>query len=598
MEYNYQDFETEKYNPTEKQVEVSQRVYGRFLDMEQERDKARREFGSRTIKEYVLDGQDAWNGIVSEAVKSSKEDWQSLIFDHKTRGKVKAIISMIVGAKPYISIVGRNGKSQVFAEDMADVYDDAWKQENGSYKLYQQALSACIKGTVIVEEVYEEQKIKVKDIVSVNQDTGEVKYKEATRIKGGMGMVKSRIVPLLDFYPNENSPEIEHDCVVRKQFSIKAFKNKFGKYPHTDSVQKGEYYDHTDNQYKSKSENNDLIDVIFYYNEDWDEYVILANGIWINPQKGDKISPLPFDHKRLPFAKMVFEYADEECFYGKHLPDLMQGEQDTTNALQRLMIDREILSLNRGWILGSGVELSSNELYPGAQLQITGGLPGVPLRDQIMEQSMSGANQSAFQMLSLLKNNTDVNTSVDTIAHGVSSGGRKTARESVILDENSKRSSGQFQLHIYKLLSDRAKLRVEHIKQFYTSPVQHRALRDKEGNEDEETEPVYREITVKKPGREPIWKTIKPEIKGCSFEVWFVEDYEESHSRSARIEKAATMLAESKANPLLSADNVTINWLIANGNDPDKFYLKPTKKALEFQDSQGIPQPNPVAPQQ
>ena len=82
----------------------------------------------------------------------------------------------------------------------------------------------------------------------------------------------------------------------------------------------------------------ELIEVLKYYNEMYDEFVIVANGIWLNSQTKEKISPIPFDHHRLPFAKIVFELADEECFYGKSFPDILSGEQETRNALLRLMI--------------------------------------------------------------------------------------------------------------------------------------------------------------------------------------------------------------------------------------------------------------------
>jgi hypothetical protein len=587
------------YDVSDKRVAVINRVFERFTAMKNERNKIRREFNNKTLTEYVNDSMDAYNGIVSDAIKESKEDWQSLIWDHETRGKVKTIVAMIAGARPFITLIGETEKDHDYAQDMFRVYEDTWKRENGAYKLYQQALSAACKGTVIVEEVYEERKQKIKNITSVNQQTGKVKFSEKEMIRGGAGEVKANIVPLLDFYPNENSVEIEHDCTIVKLYTKKSFMLKYGKYEDADSVNNGVWGDDFNGSlYKSQTDKkNDMVEVIRYYNEDFDEFVILANGVWLNPQDEDKISPIPFDHHSLPFAKTVFEIADEECFYGKSFPDLLSGEQDTRNALLRLMIDQEVLAINKPILLGMGIEVDSYQLYPGKTIKMTGPI------DQMKEMDLSGSTQSAFQLLQLLKTNSNENSSIDATAQGVHSG-RKTARETVILDENAKRISGTFQIMIYKLLFDRARLRIENIKQFYTKPIQYSVLKDKYGRDVEDSDgkkvkkPTYREIPVVNPGKVPIWINVKPEMKGCNWQIRLVEDYEVSMNRSTRMELAKSILDESKSNPLVSADAATINYLEAAGANPDKMYIKPSKEAMDFQNSQTVPSVNKMMPQQ
>lgn len=588
----------ENYIPSQKETAVINRVYERFLRMKEERDKIRHEFDDRNLTDYVNDSMDAYNGIVSSDLKQTKEDWQSIIWDHETRGKVKTIVAMITGTRPFISLIGESEKDHEFASDMLEVYEDSWKKENGSYKLYLQALSAACKGTVIVEETYVEEKVKRKEIISVNQQTGLVRFKEKEVIKDGYGCVKSEIVPLLQFYPNENSTEIEHDCVVLKFYTEKSFQNKFGKYPNAKHVKPGIFssmINLDEIKYKSIGNKTDkLIEVIRYYNEDLDEFIIMANGFWLNPQDKDEISPIPFDHKKLPFAKTVFELADEECFYGKSFPDILSGEQDTRNALLRLMIDQEVLAVNKPILLGMGIEMESYELYPGAIKKMTGDI------SQARELDLSGSNQSAFQLLQLLKSNSNENSSIDPTAQGVHSG-RKTAREAVILDENAKRISGTFQVFIYKLLYDRARLRIENIKQFYTTPIQYSVLKDKYGNETINSEgkktrgrAKYRKIPVVKPGKQPLWIEMTPEMKGVNFQVRLVEDFEVTQNKSYRIEIAKALLDEAKANPLINADNSTIDYLEALGKNPDKYYIKPEPQAVQFQNQQGLPPQNPI----
>lgn len=587
------------YPLSEKKQAVINRVFTRFKRMQEERDKVRREFDDLSLEQYVNNSVDAYNGIESDSLKATKEDWQSLIWDHKTRGKVKTTIAMIVGMRPYLSVTGKTAKAHDYAQDMFEVYEDSWKNENGAYKLYLQALSACIKGTVIVEESYVEEKVKRKKIISVNQETGKVKSREEEVIKDGYGCVKANIVSLLNFYPNENHPDIEEDCSTLFLYTEEKFQAKFGKYPDAKFVRPGVFMSgesYKNSLYQSVSDKKDtLIEVMRYYNENTDEFVILANGFWINYQENDEVSPIPFKHKKLPFAKTVFELADEECFYGKSLPDLMHGEQGSTNALERLMLDQEILKGNRPILLGMGIDIDSFQLYPGKPMKLTGSV------NEVQEMDMQGASQSGFEFLRMLKANSNENTSIDPTAQGVHSG-RKTARETVILDENSKRNSGPFQLHIYKLLFDRARLRVENIKQFYTKPVQYAVLKDKygkakvDGQGKKRTEPEYRTVTVAKPGKAPQWISVKPELEGYEFELRFVEDFEVTDNRSYRIEMAKALLDEAKTNPLISADEATIDYLEAIRKSPDRFYIKPKPEDIKFQNKMGVPPENAQQP--
>jgi len=597
MEYKNEAKKQPAYKPSEKETAVINRVFERFQAMKNERDKTRHEFDGKTLTEYVNYSMDAYNGIVSDELKATKEDWQSIIWDHETRGKLKTLVAMTVAAKPFISLVGVNQESQYYSADMFKVYEDSWKKENGSYKLYLQLLSAACKGTVIVEEQYVEEKKKIKRITNVNQQTGKVKFKEKEVIVGGAGQVKAEIVPILNFYPNENSAEIKHDCAVVRFYTKKVFDNKFGKYEDAKYIVPGIYASDVDGcNYKSLTQTpGELIEVIYYYNEDWDEFIILANGYWLNKQDGDEVSPIPFDHHRLPFKKTVFELADEEYFYGKSFPDLLSGEQETRNALLRLMIDQEILSINKPFVLGAGVEIDNFQLFPGAIKKLTGDV------NQLKEMDISGSNQSAFQLLSMLKNSSDVNSSIDPGSQGVHSG-RKTAREAVILDENSKRVSSTFHIFIYKLLKERAELRISNIKQFYTKPIQYSVLKDKYGNpildsegNQTKTVPEYRKVSVVEPGKKPYWVSMKPEMKECNWEITLVEDFEVENSRTLRIEMASSLKDEAKVNPLINADEATIDWLTAIGKNPDRFYIAPSKEAIKFQNEQGLPPKNQPA---
>jgi hypothetical protein len=578
--------EVPPYNPTQKQIEVINRAYLRFNDMKEERDKSRREFDGRTLTEYVKDNQDAYNGIVPDDVRDSKQDWQSLIFDNKTRGKVKAIISLVVAQVPYLSIIGETEKDHEYARDMWDVFDFTHRKEMGSYQTYKQSLSCSVKGTVIVEEYYEEIKKKIKEITKVDQSTGKVTSKKKTIIEGGAGSVKSRIFPLLLFYPNENYAEIKEDCCTLSYMTMERFLEKYGHYEYSKYAGEGVKEGEIDQlEYKSIDQDKlNVIEILKYYNEIKDEFVILANGVWLNPQgeKDDEICPLPYHHKRLPFIKTVYELADEECFYGKAMPDLMAGEQETINAILRMMIDQEILSINKPIVLGQGAELESYNLYPGKVTTITEDA------NQMKEIDISGAEQSSFALLEFLSKRADVNTSIDPSTQGVHQG-RKTAREAIILDENAKRMAVTFRTFIYKLIIERAEIRISNICQFYRDPIQYEVLKDYYGEPVKDVrgkqikQPKYRQIPIVEQGKGPRWITMSPEMCRANYLVRLEEDVERPLSQSTRMEIARAILDEAKENPLLDADEATIKYILAWGENPDRLYIKQKPEEAEAQ---------------
>jgi hypothetical protein len=109
-----------------------------------------------------------------------------------------------------------------------------------------------------------------------------------------------------------------------------------------------------------------------------------------------------------------------------------------------------------------------------------------------------------------------------------------------------------------------------------------------------QTAPEYRKVPVVKPGKTPKWIEMDPKMKGVNFEIRLVEDFEVTQNKSYRIEIAKSLLDEAKSNPLINADESTIDYLEALGKNPDKYYLKPKPQAVQFQNGQGLPPENPM----
>ena len=261
---------------------------------------------------------------------------------------------------------------------------------------------------------------------------------------------------------------------------IKDFKAEFASWKNTKYVLPGG--DLTDETFFSsfvseeiREQGSELVEVLRYYSREADEFVILANGVWVNPLNGEKVCPLPFTHKELPFFTIVFEPMASDFPYGKSLPDKMLHEQDAINALYNMMIDQAYVSIHRPLVTGDEDALDDVELVPGKVNYV-----GADTKN-IMELDISGPGAAHFNMLQLLHNSLE-QTSVDSVQSG-QTGEAGTATE---VRQASAAASRQFLLflqfvfHGYKR---QAKLRVSNILQFCTSPDQIEKVLGDDGEE-------------------------------------------------------------------------------------------------------------------
>ena len=88
----------------------------------------------------------------------------------------------------------------------------------------------------------------------------------------------------------------------------------------------------------------DFVEVIKYFNKDKDQYAIIANGVLLNPVRikdQEEISPLPWNHKELPFSKTIYEPLDANFFYGISLPQKVKDPQTALNRMWQLLLERE-----------------------------------------------------------------------------------------------------------------------------------------------------------------------------------------------------------------------------------------------------------------
>ncbi|RLF88998.1 hypothetical protein DRN43_04645 [Thermococci archaeon] len=459
------------YQYSEKEKVVVNEVFNRFTACATERNQSFEYFDGRTLTEYIDDNVKSFVTNVFE--RPDIEDWQARIHDPFTRNKVIAILGKVAAALPVCEFIAVGTEDFRREQMLGDLVQYADRMDDNEELMFYALLEALVKGTVIGYEGYEEKTKKVRDVKRF--DSGDVLELEEGEVK--IRKLVGYLVPLEDFYPSSVGIRKIQDmpyCFWRSVMPISQFRMKFSQYFKAQYVQpyatlgKDEerpfYYD-----YVSEGLNEGEVEVIRYYNQDTDEYVIIANGIWLNPLPGDEVSPLPFNHKQLPFWKAIYEPFGADFFYGKALPDKLKPMQEVIDVLHNMLLDQSFLSIFPPILVGGIDEIEDDILRPGRR---------IPVDDVNAYKELQISPPKAFHQYILEYTKRILEeTSVDPVQQGIAGvGERVTATEIERAAQGVALVLGLFVNFVKWGVRDKARLRAKNVFQFYTAPLIERVL--------------------------------------------------------------------------------------------------------------------------
>ena len=462
--------------------EVVSTVFNKFRDTASRRNQNFEYLDGDNLIDYINDSVRRY--VTNVDLREDMEDWQARVHDPFTRNKVNAVLGKIVQVLPIAEAVGRGDEDIRRGQITTNLYEyseDIDDYENLLVNILQEAI---VKGTAIGYEGHEKKIRAVRDVKKTGDDIvvkkGKVKH---NRLFGKM-------IKLEDFYPS--SPGIHTIkkmpyCFWREVIPHQQFLQDFSMFNRASDVQpyaatdtsgadKPFYLDYISNEI---GEGN--VEILRYYNKDTDEYVILANGMWLNPIKGKGsklvISPIPFNHKELPFWEVKFESFGGDFFYGKSLPDKLKSLQDVLNVLTNMLLDQSFLSIFRPMLTAGFDSIEDDYLRPGRRTPVD--TQGLPLKDayQLLELGTpTGWHQFILQYTRKIMEES----SVDQVSQGIAGvGERTTAQEIRIAAEGVASMLGLFGRLVKNGVKRKAELRIKNILQFWTdskSPIVERIL--------------------------------------------------------------------------------------------------------------------------
>lgn len=373
----------EIFKPSEKENDIVTKTLTLFRRSQQDRDRAFTYFDGATLINYVEDSVERFN--TNLYLRDEMEDWQAGFNDKFTQNKVLSMIGKLVEQLPIASAIPRGEEDVLRAQIITNLYQ--YTEEIDDYETFMSMFvqELLVKGTAIGYEDIEYQKKKIREVKGKG-DAMTVSEKVIKTTK-----FYSDLVPIEEYYPAsvgimdvKNQPY----SFWRKLMDITKFKELYGHYKKAELVEAKRSAQNAGGtipyymDYISSDVNEGQVELLRFFDSVNDQYIMLANGIWINPLgTSEEVQPLPWAHKEQPFYSAINEPFGV-FFYGRSMPYKLSAMQDILNVLQNMMIDQSFLSIFTPIITAGFDDFEDDFIRPGRKTSIDTG--GISLHNAIM----------------------------------------------------------------------------------------------------------------------------------------------------------------------------------------------------------------------
>lgn len=459
----------ELFTPSDAEVEVVEKTFQIFRKVQADRDRTFAYFDGMNLVSMIEDSTERFN--TNLYLRDGMEDWQAGFNDGFIRSKVLTVVGKLVEQLPIASAIPRGEEDTLRTQIITDLYQ--YTEELDDYENHMSLfiLELIVKGTAIGYEDIEYKKKKIRTVKGIG-DNMTVKEETIKTTK-----FYSEIVPLDEYYPASvgvMGVENQELCFRRKLMDILTFKSKFGHYKKAElvngkqSAQKAggtvPYYI----DFISSDVSEGEVEVLTMYDPMNDQFIITANGIWLNPLgKKEIVQPLPWNHKEMPFYSAINEPYGV-FFYGKSMPNRLSSMSDVLNVLNNMTMDQSFLSIFTP-ILTAGFDgFEDDYLRPGRQTSIdTGGLSLDKAIMPLQFPTPSGWHQYILEYTRRIMEEA----SVDRVTQGLAGeGDRTTATEIQTAAAGVAAVLTTVARYVNAAIKRKAKLRIKNILQFGFQP--------------------------------------------------------------------------------------------------------------------------------
>jgi hypothetical protein len=318
-----------------------------------------------------------FQGYSFEAMLTSSRQlfWNSVTTKSDDLRELGMNLSIPFARKETLDFLGRltslNIKPKMGGDDLDAV---GFKVLNGMYanwrfhsndkvEKFWELLYGLVNGTVCSYIGFTNTEFDRRYLESYDPKTGDFTIK--TEKETFYNDVSKEIVPIEDIYlPKiyERNVQKQGRLIWKTQMNEADFHAEFDqKYPNAKYCVPGNRIASDSLYYRllgSSVTTNNNIEILREYDILKDEYTMAASGMLLNHLGSDKeptISPMPFDHKMLPFTWGITSPIDEKIAYGLPTPFLVKDPHKVLNMGYMMMVERELRAIDPV-ILSSDIE--------------------------------------------------------------------------------------------------------------------------------------------------------------------------------------------------------------------------------------------------
>lgn len=458
------------WQPSDKEKEVIRQNRELFRVAAENRNMSFENFDGLTLIDYIEDSYRRYNTNIN--IREDIEDWQSVVHDKFTANKTDAILAKVVSVLPIAEVHGRGDEDISKGLIMSNLYEYSEDVDNFEDFMVSYLQEAIVKGTAIGYEgqMFDNRKVRYVKGSGDNITITEGQIKE--------NKLFAEVVKLEDFYPAyvgigriKDQPRV----FWRHVMSYQRFLQEFGMFDKSKYVQphKTTYGDNEPRPYYQDYISPDIrdgdVEVIRRYDRENDQFIIEANCVWLNPikVKGDEeeVSPLPFNHKELPFFDIRYQTFSSDFFYGRGLPDKLKSMQDVLDVLTNMLLDQSFLTIFPPMLTNGFDSIEDDYLRPGRRTPVDTG--GLPINQAFMKLDL-GVPGTWHQFILDYTRKIMEESSIDKVSSGTAGAGdRTTAQEIRVAAEGVSAMLGLFGRAVKYGVKRKAWLRTKNIAQFW-----------------------------------------------------------------------------------------------------------------------------------
>lgn len=455
--------QNQSFQPNNKEKKTIAFILSSFDYCKRLREKPYPYLGNRTPKQY-WDEQEKRFVSFAPPKYLTENEWQANITMGLTRNAVLQQISKTGMRVPECRVQDwtKNGfKDTARSRIWQNLYRWSLKRENADYFQQFIALGNYVRGNACLYEGFEDKTVEVDIVVDTDSKTGDLETEKKEIKRWGP---RRWIVPLDEiYYPDffRNFLKTQPYVIWSRIENYDSLKSEYGNLRNWKKVRAGIWNVPAVNDPFFKPRTligKNQVSVMRYYGNPWeggeDKFCVLANGVLLIDES------LPFNHKYPPFVWTLNEPFSDAFMLGCGVPFKMMDQQDSADALMNMSIDKDTLSLQKPIMTDDPDARIDNFIYPGSIMKFT--------KDSKWGIApIEGVTQSEFNFLQMVINQAkEFSGAFGGAAATTARGGRMTARQAVMMEDEVKRQLALSMTNLETLERDLCVLRMANLKQF------------------------------------------------------------------------------------------------------------------------------------